>query len=55
MKFSFVVSLVCFVVLFVAVAVLYGVLSGLGVVDSIVQTWSASSAKGEQGQSSIPI
>ncbi|GAA3443174.1 DUF3566 domain-containing protein [Planomonospora venezuelensis] len=38
MKFSFVVSLVCFVVLFVAVAVLYMVLNGLGVFDSIVQT-----------------
>ncbi|MEV5412115.1 DUF3566 domain-containing protein [Thermopolyspora sp. NPDC052614] len=38
MKFSFVVALVCFVVLFVAVAVLYGVLSALGVFDSIVQT-----------------
>ncbi|GAA3472886.1 DUF3566 domain-containing protein [Nonomuraea roseola] len=38
MKFSFVVSLVCFVVLFVAVAVLYGVLSALGVFESIVQT-----------------
>jgi hypothetical protein len=35
MKFSFVVSLVCFVVLFVAVAVLYGVLSAMGVFDSI--------------------
>ncbi|MBG0826981.1 DUF3566 domain-containing protein [Planomonospora sp. ID67723] len=38
MKFSFVVSLVCFVVLFVAVAVLYMVLNGLGVFDSIIQT-----------------
>ncbi|WP_285780123.1 DUF3566 domain-containing protein [Microtetraspora sp. NBRC 13810] len=38
MKFSFVVSLVCFVILFVAVAVLYGVLSTLGVFDSVVQT-----------------
>ncbi|MDP9864121.1 MULTISPECIES: DUF3566 domain-containing protein [Streptosporangium] len=38
MKFSFVVSLVCFVVLFVAVAVLYMVLSGLGVFDNIIQT-----------------
>ncbi|WP_433248174.1 DUF3566 domain-containing protein [Streptosporangium sp. CA-135522] len=37
MKFSFVVSLVCFVVLFVAVAVLYMVLSGLGVFDNITQ------------------
>ncbi|PZG31144.1 hypothetical protein C1I98_30375 [Spongiactinospora gelatinilytica] len=38
MKFSFVVSLVCFVILFVAVAVLYGVLSAVGVFDSIVDT-----------------
>ncbi|RBQ18113.1 DUF3566 domain-containing protein [Spongiactinospora rosea] len=38
MKFSFVVSLVCFVILFVAVAVLYGVLSAVGVFDSIVGT-----------------
>jgi hypothetical protein len=35
MKFSFVMSLVCFVVLFVAVTVLYMILSGLGVFDSI--------------------
>jgi len=35
MKFSFVMSLVCFIVLFVAVTVLYVVLSGLGVFDSI--------------------
>lgn len=35
MKFSFVMSLVSFVVLFVAVTVLYMVLSGLGVFDSI--------------------
>ncbi|SNT59815.1 Transmembrane protein of unknown function [Streptosporangium subroseum] len=38
MKFSFVVSLVCFVVLFIAVAVLYMVLSGLGVFENIIQT-----------------
>nr|BFE85003.1 hypothetical protein GCM10020093_076040 [Planobispora longispora] len=38
MKFSFVLSLVCFVVLFVAVAVLYMVLSGLGVFDSIISS-----------------
>ncbi|MEU9836424.1 DUF3566 domain-containing protein [Streptosporangium sp. NPDC048047] len=37
MKFSFVVSLVCFVVLFVAVAVLYMALSSLGVFDNIIQ------------------
>jgi hypothetical protein len=35
MKFSFVVSLVAFVILFVAVTLLYGVLSGLGVFDSL--------------------
>ena len=35
MKFSFVVSLVAFVILFVAVSVLYSVLSGLGVFDSL--------------------
>ncbi len=35
MKFSFVVSLVAFVVLFVAVSVLYAVLNGLGVFDSL--------------------
>jgi hypothetical protein len=35
MKFSFVVSLVAFVILFVAVSVLYGTLSGLGVFTSL--------------------
>jgi hypothetical protein len=35
MKFSFVVSLVAFVILFVAVSVLYATLSGLGVFDSL--------------------
>ncbi|GAA4053384.1 DUF3566 domain-containing protein [Nonomuraea soli] len=40
MKFSFVLSLVCFVVLFVAVAVLYGVLSALGVFDSIISMFN---------------
>lgn len=54
MKFSFVVSLVCFVVLFVAVAVLYGVLSALGVFDSLVDVVNQL-GKGEQGQGSIPI
>jgi hypothetical protein len=54
MKFSFVVSLVCFVILFVAVAVLYGVLSALGVFDSLVDLVNQL-GKGEQGQNSIPI
>jgi hypothetical protein len=38
MKFSFVISLVAFIVLFVAVAVLYGVLSGLGVFTALQHT-----------------
>ncbi|MEV4839082.1 DUF3566 domain-containing protein [Nonomuraea sp. NPDC049486] len=54
MKFSFVVSLVCFVVLFVAVAVLYGVLSALGVFDSIVDLVNQLS-QGEQGEGSLQI
>ena len=35
MKFSFMISLACFVILFVAVALLYTTLSGLGVFDAI--------------------
>ncbi len=38
MKFSFVVSLVAFVILFVAVSILYGTLAALGVFDSIQHT-----------------
>ncbi|MCP2340576.1 DUF3566 domain-containing protein [Actinomadura rupiterrae] len=38
MKFSFVMSLVCFVVLLVAVIVLWMILSGLGVFDAIANT-----------------
>jgi hypothetical protein len=38
MKFSFVMSLVCFVVLLVAVTVLYMILSGLGVFEAISNT-----------------
>ena len=41
MKFSFVASLVAFVILFVAVAVLYMVLSALGVFDSLQNTVSS--------------
>jgi hypothetical protein len=54
MKFSFVVSLVCFVVLFVAVAVLYGVLNALGVFDSLVDLVNQL-AQGDQGQNSLSI
>jgi hypothetical protein len=35
MKFSFVMSLVCFIILFVAVAVVYAILSSLGVFDAV--------------------
>lgn len=38
MKFSFIMSLVCFLVLFVAVFVLYLILSGLGVFDALTNT-----------------
>ncbi|MFD0851056.1 DUF3566 domain-containing protein, partial [Actinomadura adrarensis] len=38
MKFSFVMSLVCFIVLLVAVTVLYGILSSLGVFSAISDT-----------------
>ena len=41
MKFSFVVSLVAFVILFVAVSILYGALSGLGVFDSLQRVVSS--------------
>ena len=50
MKFSFVISLVCFIVLFVAVAVLYGALAGLGVFDSLQKTIaSVTSGQGSTG------
>jgi hypothetical protein len=50
MKFSFVVSLVAFVILFVAVSVLYGVLSGVGVFDSLQRVVSSvTSSQGSTG------
>jgi transmembrane protein DUF3566 len=50
MKFSFVVSLVAFVILFVAVSVLYGALSGLGVFDSLQRVvTSVTSSQGSTG------
>ncbi|MFI0487235.1 DUF3566 domain-containing protein [Actinomadura sp. 9N215] len=48
MKFSFVMSLVCFVILLVAVVVLYAILSGLGVFDAISDT--INSLTKEQGE-----
>jgi membrane-associated protease RseP (regulator of RpoE activity) len=49
LKFSFVLSVVAFIVLFVAVAVLYGVLAGLGVFDSLQQTISSLTSGGSGG------
>ena len=46
-KFSFVISLVAFIVLFVAVALLYGVLAGLGVFDSLTTTLRDLTSSGE--------
>jgi hypothetical protein len=50
MKFSFMVSLVCFVILFVAVTLLYGTLAGLGVFDAIQKALSnVTSGQGTAG------
>jgi Transmembrane domain of unknown function (DUF3566) len=53
MKFSFMISLACFVILFVAVALLYATLSGLGVFTAIEN--SLSSVTSGQGASGINI
>ncbi|PSK95528.1 transmembrane protein DUF3566 [Murinocardiopsis flavida] len=47
MKFSFVISLVCFIILFVAIAVIYAVLSGLGVFDAVTDLVSSLTDGGE--------
>jgi len=52
MKFSFMISLACFVILFVAVTLLYGTLAGLGVFDSIQKALSnVTSGQGTNGVS----
>ena len=52
MKFSFMISLACFVILFVAVTLLYGTLVGLGVFDSIQKALSnVTSGQGTAGVS----
>ena len=52
MKFSFMISLACFVILFVAVTLLYGTLAGLGVFDSIQKALSnVTSGQGTAGVS----
>ncbi|GAB3210656.1 Transmembrane protein of unknown function [Marinactinospora thermotolerans DSM 45154] len=47
LKFSFVISLVCFIVLFVAVAVLYAFLSTLGVFDAVTDLINSLTDGGE--------
>jgi hypothetical protein len=54
MKFSFMISLACFVILFVAVALLYATLSGLGVFDAI-QNSLTSVTSGQNNNGGINI
>lgn len=54
MKFSFVVSLVCFIVLFVAVAVIYATLSMLGVFDEMTKMVTAL-MEGDGGESELGL
>ena len=53
MKFSFMISLACFVILFAAVALLYATLSGLGVFDAIQN--SLSNVTSGQGTGGVNI
>ncbi|MEV2278517.1 DUF3566 domain-containing protein [Nocardiopsis sp. NPDC049922] len=54
MKFSFVVSLVCFIILFVAVAVIYATLSMLGVFDEVTSMMEAL-LEGESGDDELGL
>ncbi|GAB3711634.1 DUF3566 domain-containing protein [Nocardiopsis oceani] len=54
MKFSFVVSLVCFIILFVAVAVIYAVLSMLGVFDELTSMINAL-LEGDGGEDELGL
>jgi hypothetical protein len=50
MKFSFLISLVCWVIVFIAVAVVYFALSKLGIFTKIEQTWGlVTYHKGQTG------
>jgi hypothetical protein len=53
MKFSFVASVVAFIILFVAVAVLYMVLSALGVFDSLQNTVTSVTSSQSSGGTNI--
>lgn len=54
MKFSFVVSLVCFIILFVAVAVIYATLSVLGVFDELTSMLTAL-LEGDGGEDELGL
>lgn len=54
MKFSFVVSLVCFIILFVAVAVIYATLSVLGVFDELTSMITAL-LEGDGGEDELGL
>lgn len=54
MKFSFVVSLVCFIILFVAVAVIYATLSVLGVFDELTDMITAM-LEGDGGEDELGL
>jgi cobalamin biosynthesis Mg chelatase CobN len=47
MKFSFVIALVCFIILFVAIGVIYAILSSLGVFDAVTELFSSLTDGGE--------
>jgi hypothetical protein len=53
MKFSFVASVVAFIILFVAVAVLYMVLAALGVFDSLQHTVSTMTSSQDAAGTNI--
>ena len=54
MKFSFVISLVCFIILFVAVAVIYTILSVLGVFDELTSMINAL-LEGDGGEDELGL
>jgi len=54
MKFAFVVSLVCFIILFVAVAVIYATLSMLGVFDELTNMINAL-MEGDGGEDELGL
>lgn len=54
MRFSFVISLVCFIILFVAVVVLYAILSGLGVFEAVTDLIT-SLTDGGQGEDELNL